>query len=61
VVVGVWICEGMAVRTCVCETFCVCDAMCVLEPLCSVYSFALGVCYVLHTVLAVSGGVRSIF
>ena len=30
VVVGVWMGEGMAVRTCVCETFCVCDAMCVL-------------------------------
>ena len=29
--------------------------------MCSVYSFALGVCYVLLTVLAVSGGVRSIF
>ena len=39
---------------------CLC-LLCVLEPLCSVYSFALGVCYVFHTVLAVSCGVRGVF
>ena len=34
---------------------------CVGCPLCCVYSFALGVCYVFHTVLAVSCGVRGVF
>ena len=33
------------------------QALPIVQQLCSVYSFALGVCYVLHTVLAVSGGV----
>ena len=51
---------GVCVVRAVTFVCCLC-LLCVLEPLCSVYSFALGVCYVLHTVLAVSGGVRSVF
>jgi len=56
-VYGVCVVRAVTFVCCLC-LLCV---LCVLEPLCSVYSFALGVCYVLHTVLAVSGGVRSIF